>query len=252
LADSLKVSIAAPEENVVMEVGNRVSKHFLNDGVDSFEVTVLEAAKPSHVVLFSVGGGGNPERHLPLLTTLADHGCSVAAPHFGRLVSSIPTENDLLLRARRLRLALDHVMRPGLPAAGVGHSIGATMLLALVGAQAKTRAGQCVSITPDTRFDRLVLLAPAIDFFRAPGALDGVRLPILAWAGTKDEITPPAQTEFLNDVMEASAPVEMHIVEGAGHFTFMNNPPPQMTDAFPNRDAFLADLAETTCRFITN
>ncbi len=171
--------------------GTQVFRHALSDGADWFEVTVLEAVEPSHVVLFSVGAGGNPERHLPLLTTLADHGCSVAAPHFERLVSVIPTESDLLLRARRLRLALDYVMRPTLPVAGVGHSIGATMLLALAGAQAWTRAGQCVSVSPDKRFDRLVLLAPATDFFRVPGALDGVRLPILAWTGTKDEITPP-------------------------------------------------------------
>ena len=72
-----------------------------------------------------------------------------------------------------------------------------------------------------------------LDLFRAPGALDGVRLPILAWAGTKDEITPPAQVEFLNDVIEAPTPVEVHIVEGAGHFTFMNHPPPQTTDSAP-------------------
>ena len=232
--------------------GTRVSKRALSDGGDPFEVTILEAAEPSHVVLFSVGAGGNPERHLPLLKTLADHGCSVAAPHFERLVSLIPTESDLLLRARRLRLALDYVMRPGHPVAGVGHSIGATMLLALAGAQAWTRAGQCVSITPDKRFDRLVLLAPATDFFRVPGALDGVRLPILAWAGTKDEITPPAQAEFLNNAIKAPATVEVHIVESAGHFTFMNDPPPHTTDPLPNRDAFLADLAGTVCRFVTN
>jgi pimeloyl-ACP methyl ester carboxylesterase len=234
-----------------MDDGTRVSKRALSDGAESFEVTVLEAAEPSHVVLFSVGAGGNPERHLPLLTTLADYGCSVVAPHFERLVSLIPTESDLLLRARRLRLALDYVMRPGLPVAGVGHSIGATMLLALSGAQAWTRAGQCVSVTPDKRFDRLVLLAPATDFFRVPGALDGVRLPILALAGTEDDITPPAQVEFLNDAIEAPATVEVYIVEGAGHFTFMNDPPPQATDPLPNRDAFLADLAGTVCRFIT-
>ena len=234
-----------------MPQDSRVSKRALSDGADSFEVTVLEAAEPSHIVLFSVGAGGNPERHLPLLTTLADHGYSVAAPHFERLVSFIPTESDLLLRVRRLQLALDNVMRPGLPVAGVGHSIGATMLLALAGAQTWTRAGQRLFITPDKRFDRLVLLAPATDFFRVPGALDGVRLPILAWAGTKDEITPPAQAEFLNNVIEAPATVEVHIVEGAGHFTFMNDLPPQMTDPLPNRDAFLADLAATVCRFIT-
>jgi pimeloyl-ACP methyl ester carboxylesterase len=235
-----------------METANRVSKRTLSDGTDSLDVTVVEAAEPSHGVLFSVGGGGNPERHLSLLTTLARHGCAVAAPHFERLVSPHPTESDLLLRARRLRLALDYVTRPGRPTAAVGHSIGATMLLALAGAEAWTRAGQRVSITPDKRLDRLVLLAPATNFFRAPGALDAVRLPILAWAGTEDEMTPPAQAEFLHDAIGPSAPVEVNIVPGAGHFTFMNSPPPHATDPFPQRDVFLADLAETICRFITD
>jgi pimeloyl-ACP methyl ester carboxylesterase len=232
--------------------GNRVSERVLNDGAVSFDVVVVDAAEPSRIVLFSVGGGGNPERHLPLLASLADHGCTVAAPRFERLASTIPTENDLSLRARRLRLAIDHVMRPGLPVAGVGHSIGATMLLAMAGAQAWTRAGQPVSITPDARIGRLVLLAPATDFFRAPDALDGVRVPILAWAGTKDEMTPPAQAEFLKDALGASVPVEVRIVDGAGHFSFMNDPPPRTTDALPNRDAFLADLAGTVCRFVTS
>jgi pimeloyl-ACP methyl ester carboxylesterase len=228
----------------------RISRRVLNDGADSFEVTVLEAAQPSRLVLFSVGAGGNPERHLPLLTSLADHGCTVAAPHFERLVSPVPTEADLLLRARRLRLALDHVMRPGLTAAGVGHSMGATMLLALAGAQARTLAGQSEAISPDTRLGRLALLAPATDFFRTPGALDSVRLPILAWAGTEDRITPPAQAEFLKAAIGAS--VEVRIVEGAGHFSFMNTLPPQVTDTLPDRDAFLADLAEAVRRFVTS
>jgi len=222
----------------------------LNDGADSFDVTILEAAAPSHVVLFSVGAGGNPERHLPLLATLADRGCSVVAPHFERLASSIPNENDLLLRARRLRLALDSAMRPGLAAAGVGHSIGATTLLAIAGAQARTHAGSCPTIPTDRRLGRLALMTPATDFFRTPGALDGVRLPIVAWAGTRDEITPPAQTEFLREAIVAPAPVQVRIVEGAGHFTFMDVLPPQTTDPFPNRDEFLAELAETVWRFI--
>jgi fermentation-respiration switch protein FrsA (DUF1100 family) len=126
------------------------------------------------------------------------------------------------------------------------------MLLALAGAEAWMRAGQRVAITPDKRFDRLVLLAPATDFFRAPGALDAVRLPILAWAGTEDEITPPSQAELLKEVIGASAPVELNIVPGAGHFTFMNSPPPHVTDSFLDRDVFLTNLAETICRFITN
>jgi len=36
----------------------------VSDGADSFEVALFEAAAPSAVVLFAVGGGGSPERHL--------------------------------------------------------------------------------------------------------------------------------------------------------------------------------------------
>jgi len=45
--------------------------------------------------------------------------------------------------------------------------------------------------------------------------------------------------------------VEVNIVEGASHFSFMNELPPQMTDPLPNRDAFLANLAAELCGFVT-
>ena len=54
-------------------------KLWLNDGSDSFAVTLLEATEPTLVVLFAVGGGGDPERHLPLLANLAKSGCLVIA-----------------------------------------------------------------------------------------------------------------------------------------------------------------------------
>lgn len=107
----------------------------LQDGEAVFDATVVEAANPSRIVLFAVGAGGNPHRHLPLLASLAAHNCTVVAPHFERLVSPTPTNSDLLLRARRLRLALNSVWRPGRPVAAVGHSIGATILLSLAGGQ---------------------------------------------------------------------------------------------------------------------
>ena len=228
----------------------QVVKRTLKDDAGSYDLTVLEAARPSRLVLFAVGAGGNPERHLPLLTALAEHGCIVVAPHFERLVIPMPSNDDLLLRARRLSLALNSVVRHGLPVAGVGHSIGATMLLALVGGQVWMRAGDRLSI-PDARFERLALFAPATGFFQGPNALDGVRTPILAWAGTKDVITPPAQTEFLKNAIRGNVPVEVRIVEDAGHFSFMHVLPPQITDSLPNRDAFLANLSAAVCHFIT-
>ncbi|MGH8327113.1 MAG: alpha/beta fold hydrolase, partial [Steroidobacteraceae bacterium] len=154
-----------------------------------------------------MGSGGNPERHRPLLAALADSGCIVVAPHFERLVSPSPTRDDLLVRARRLKLALDAVARPGLPVAGVGHSIGGAMLLALAGGEARTRGGDRLPITPDPRLERLVIFAPATDFFRGPKALDAVRIPIFAWAGARDEITPPEQTQFLRRTLNPHVPV---------------------------------------------
>jgi pimeloyl-ACP methyl ester carboxylesterase len=234
------------------EYGASVSKCVLSDGAESFDVTLFEAPESSHVVLFAVGAGGNPERHFPLLRALFDHGCTVVAPHFERLVTPTPTENDLLLRARRLSIALNIVERPGCVVSGVGHSIGATMLLALCGGQVWMGMGRRLPVAADTRFDKLALLTPATGFFQAPGALDAVHTPILAWAGTNDVITPPAQTEFLKQALKDRAPVEVRVVEGAGHFSFMNAPPPQTVDLLPNRDAFLSRLADEVCRFITS
>src|SRR6059058_1342577 len=113
----------------------------LQDEAGTFDVTIGEMAQASRLVLFAVGAGGNPERHAPLLTALVDRGYTVVAPHFARLVSPHPTDHELLTRARRLALASGIAARPELPITGVGHSIGATVLLALAGAQLWTRPG---------------------------------------------------------------------------------------------------------------
>ena len=144
----------------------------LQDGSESFEVSVHEAARISPVVLFAVGAGGKPERHATLLDALAKSGCTVVAPHFERLASPVPSEVDLTLRARRLSLALDAFVQPGTTAVGVGHSIGAATLVALAGAQMWLGPGRRVNIAPDGRLTRLALLAPPTGFFQAPEALD--------------------------------------------------------------------------------
>lgn len=228
-----------------------VSTRSLKDGDEPFDITVVEAAAPSRLVLFAVGGGGNPERHLPLLTALAARGCSVVAPHYARMLSPYPSEVDLLLRARRLRLALDAIARPGVPAAGVGHSIGAAVLIALAGGRLWMSAAGPLAIAPDERLARLALMAPATGFFTPPAALDGVRTPILAWAASKDTIATPAQAQLLADVIGPRVPVTLRVTEGAGHFSFMDNPPPQTTEPLADRDAFLSEVRAEVVRFVT-
>jgi hypothetical protein len=202
------------------------------------------------VVLFAVGAGGQPERHATLLDALAESGCTVVAPHFERLASPIPTEADLTLRARRLSLTLDALVQPGATAAGVGHSIGAATLVALTGAQMWLGTGRRVNIAPDSRLTRLALLATPTGFFQAPGALNAVRVPILAWVGSKDGITPPAQTEWLAHAMRDWQTVDVRVTDGAGHFSFMDLPPPQTTEPLPNKQAFLREHSSEVCKFV--
>jgi predicted dienelactone hydrolase len=93
-------------------------------------------------------------------------------------------------------------------------------------------------------------MAPATDFFRAPGALKAVNLPIQVWAASKDVITPPAQAEFLRQALADRIAVDLHMVEGADHFSFMNVRPPQATESLPHREAFLAELTAKVTRFV--
>ncbi|MGC4067453.1 MAG: hypothetical protein QM784_22960 [Polyangiaceae bacterium] len=230
----------------------RMPKHTLKDGTEAFEVTLLEAREPTRVVLFAVGGGGNPELHLPLLTHLAESGCTVIAPHFDRLLAPVPTENELLLRGRRLKLALDTWVPQDRPVVGIGHSIGATMLIALAGGQVWMRSGRRLDVATDARLCKLALLTPATGFFRAPSALDAVNVPMLIWAGTEDTITPREHADYLQRTLGSRLPIDVRVVEGAGHFSFMNTPPPNTTEPLPNREAFLDELAKEILRYVTD
>lgn len=225
-----------------------MSKVTLRDGEAAFEVTLLEAGRPERVVLFAVGSGGNPERHLPLLRALADGGAVVVAPHFERIISARPTESDLAVRARRLRLALDSVAQSNLPVGGVGHSIGATILIAFAGGQMWLGPGQAVAIPSDDRIGRLVLFAPPTGFFRAPKALSAVRVPIQLWAGTRDTVTPADQAEYL--ARELGPIVDLRVTEGVGHFSFLSTLPPQVMDPLGDRERFLSGLAEEVVKFV--
>lgn len=227
-----------------------MSKFELKDGADSFEVTTIAATEPKRIVLFAVGGGGNPERHLPLLEALSADGATVVAPHFERIIPGRVADDVLLMRARRLRIALDHVAREGLPIMGVGHSIGTAMLLAFAGAHLWMRPGQPLGIRPDERLQRIVLMTPPTGFFQVPGALDAVRIPILTYAGTEDTMTPPAQAEFLKQALGDRVPVDLRIIQNAGHFSFMHVLPPDTIDTLADRGAFLADLTKQICKFV--
>lgn len=222
----------------------------LQDGLESFEVSVRGSAASATAVLFAVGAGGNPERHVTLLDALAAAGCLVIAPHFERLASPVPTEEELTRRAKRLGLALEALIKPGSVLIGVGHSIGASTLLALAGAQMWLRNGNQLRIEANKQLTRLALLAPPTGFFRAPDALETVHVPVLVLVGSDDDITPPAQSEWLAQNMPDGQNVEVRIIKGAGHFSFMDLPPPHIVDLMPNKAEFLSEHARVICEFV--
>lgn len=222
----------------------------LKDGGESFNISVHESDENSPVVLFAVGSGGQPDRYNSLIKKLVKSGFTVIAPHFERLVSPFPKEDELVLRGRRLSLALSAFSQPGTQAAGVGHSIGATTLIALAGAQMWLGPGLQVNIAPEARLARLALLAPPTGFFQVPGALDTVAVPILVWVGSEDNITPIEQSKWLAQAIPDSQSVDLRITEGAGHFSFMDLAPPNTIEPLTNKNEFIKHYSNEVSKFI--
>lgn len=233
-----------------MHYGVGSSKQTLEDGEGTFELTVLKPLLPRAVVLFAAGAGGAPERHMPLLEAVSACGATVVAPSFSRLTNAIPTAAELAARTERMQAALDALGETCLPIAGLGHSIGTVVLLISAGATACTFAGEVIHAPLDRSVHKLALMAPPGQFFSAPEALDGVEAQVAIWAGGVDEITPPSQATFIQQAIKAERPVDLHIAEGAGHFSFMDLPPPHVTDPLENREAFLGDLARQVASFL--
>jgi pimeloyl-ACP methyl ester carboxylesterase len=229
----------------------RLFRQGLMDSTEPFTASFTDAKDAQCIVLFAAGAGGNPERHLGLLEALADEGSTIIAPHFERLASSRPAAEELLTWARRLALSLDAVAREDLPVFGVGHSIGATLLLALAGGQMWLGPDMKLQIPLLARLQRLVLMAPPTGFFQAPGALNSVRTPIMVWAGTEDVMIPVDQLRYLQDELATHIPVELKVAAGAGHYSFMNVLPPGVVDPLADRDAFLDSLNQSIGDYVS-
>ncbi|MBP2158738.1 MULTISPECIES: hypothetical protein [Asticcacaulis] len=219
----------------------------LATGGDAFDIDVYEVRAPARTIMFAAGRGGSPARHRGLLDRLAGAGLFVVAPHFDMITSPMAGADDLRQRLKRLEKAIAAFAPDGVPIVGAGHSIGGSLLLVMAGATAWTFSRESVSATTRTDFRRLILFAPPTQFFRGPGALDGVNVPVTVWSGGRDDITPPEQATFLKDAIGA----EVRLAEDAGHFTFMDDLPPQVSDPHPDRPAFLAALVDEVRRLAT-
>lgn len=211
------------------------------------QALTLGLTSHERVVLFAAGAGGDPERYRPLLEHLAAHDCQVIAPRFERLVAREATTAELLARPVGLVEALHRWASPDAAVVVVGHSIGGWAALCLAGAKPWGRDGKPLDAPLEPRVGRLVLYAPAAGWFAAPGALDAVTAPMLVYAGELDTVTPVEQAIRLKS---APAQVDLRVVPGAGHFSFMNTPPPGTVENEDfDRAQFLTDLAQATMEF---
>ncbi|WBM78939.1 hypothetical protein KIV56_10150 [Cryobacterium breve] len=136
------------------------------------------------------------------------------------------TTEQLLDRVHGMASALSKYARTDLPVVAAGHSVGGWAALCLAGAHPWDRDGQPIPVHAEERVTRLVLLAPTVGWFQAPGALAEVTAPTDVFVGAKDSITPASTLEILRS---APARVNIHTEENAGHFDFMTDLPPGMT-----------------------
>jgi predicted dienelactone hydrolase len=213
-----------------------------------YTADVATAAAPVEgrfpLVAVSHGTGSSPLLHRGLAAHLARHGFVVVMPEHARNHrgddSLAGTATNLANRPRQVRQAIDAALtelgdfvvpdRIGV----IGHSLGGYTALALAGGRPLTLAGETpdgrerrVDLEPDPRVKAIVLLAPAVPWYREPGALDAVRVPVLMLTAEQDEHTPPWHSDVV--ARGVRGPVEHRIVPGAGHYSFLTPFPATMS-----------------------
>lgn len=249
----------------------------------TFGPYTLDAARDAPVigerlplVVISHGKAGTPWYARWLAPPLVRAGFVVAAvehPGDSRNDPSLSdTPANLANRPRHLRLAIDAVLAdPELAAhidatrvAAVGHSIGGYSVLALAGGKPLALPNQTadgiahpVEVEPDPRVRAVVLLAPALPWLMAPGALAGVHARVLARAGTQDDLAPPHFIERVLSGLPATAQLDYAAVADAGHFAFWGPVPAMMASLPPGQDppgfdraAYQVQLASEVIAFV--
>jgi predicted dienelactone hydrolase len=83
----------------------------------------------------------------------------------------------------------------------------------------------------DPAIKAAVLAAPAADYLFAPDGLSQVTAPVQLWNGTIDRIEPYEKNAALLSSL-LPRPPELHLIPGAGHFTFMSPCPLVLRWAF--------------------
>lgn len=233
------------------------------------------------LVMLSHGSGSSPLVNRGLACSLARAGFVVGMPAHPGDNRDDRTQQDttrnLRQRPRHLQLAIDTLLddptlfpraRPERVAL-IGHSLGAYTALALAGGKPRTLPEiwpggptEPIAVAHDPRVAALVLLAPAVVWFHAPGSLDAVNVPVLMLAGEQDSITPPRyHADLVARHLPHRASLDYRQVTGAGHYSFLSVFPPEMQQpTFApaqdppgfDRPAFQEYLAEEMVKFLSS
>lgn len=177
---------------------------------------LLASDDPCGILLFAPGAGGDPTRYERLLHAANDAGFVVASPSHG--LTERFSDDVVRERVSALVAPLADIGRDDLPVVAAGHSLGGCATLCLAGARPRNRQGETFDVTVESRVSRVVVLAPATGWFSGPDAFEGFTVPITAFVGSQDVITPPRTAELLR-----TAPVgaDLRTYDGVGHFDFM-------------------------------
>jgi predicted dienelactone hydrolase len=211
-------------------------------GPYELEVSVDAPLSPGRfpLVVLSHGSGGSPLLYRTVSLALARSGFIVALPkHPGNSLGDnglVDTVENLGGRPSHLvrlldALSTDAQLRPSLadePVTAIGQSMGGCTVMCVAGGQPRTRSGEPVKVAHDARIGRLVLMAPALGFFLASGALQSVSAPILALTAPHDELTPDRECRAALAGVPDRARVTIQTVPNAGHFSFLSPFPRSM------------------------
>ncbi|MGE0741931.1 MAG: alpha/beta hydrolase family protein [Hyphomonadaceae bacterium] len=206
------------------------------------------------LILISHGTAGSPTSHLDTAVALAERGFIVAAiVHNGdnyRDQSSVGQAGWISGRAHEVVRVTDYMLEAWSQRASIdadriglfGFSAGATTALVNVGAAPDFgRVAEacesrpelvCQLLSPgtvlnnplasahDSRIKTVLLAAPGFGMAFSPDSLQNVTIPVDIWVGVTDSNTPPATNAIAIARLLPSHP-SVHVVEGAGHASFL-------------------------------
>ncbi len=231
------------------------------------------------LIAVSHGTGGSCWGYRGLAAVLARAGFAVALlehPGNRRTDNALAdTPANLANRPRHVRLAIDAALGDSLIgphlapdfAIVIGHSLGGYTAVAAAGGRPLALPNQTpdgvahpIAVQADPRVRAIVLLAPALPWFMAPGAHADVRVQLLVRAGERDDIMPPFYIETILRGLPSNARLDYRVVPNAGHFAFLAPFPPALSSPrFPpsqdppgfDRVAYQDELAREVLAFVS-